>query len=182
MLAELKPKKFSNYIMLLEDNTTPILYCGREIEGYKGIVLCYDSVDFSTVTANYKNFNNLEFATFLAQWIIGFVIRDMWKHHFPDYEEKVDKEAFLKILEPFTLKELCDIATNVDIYLNGCEDVTKFFDYKDEHTELFKKPICLLLFYLIRNNQTKLITNWQYTPEELKELLNIMNVSEDVLA
>lgn len=75
---------------------------------------------------------------------------------------------------------ILDIALNLKKFCEEDEDVKTYLtsDTKSKY-EIFNNVSCLILFYGIRKKRNLIIENWCYSQNELKELLHIMNISED---
>ena len=184
MIAALKPEEFSNYKMYIGEETIKFKYGGDDAELNKGVLVNIhdDNISWNEFKEeDFKRLNNQEFFDIILFRFIGEIIYEYWKKQFPGIDEKIDRFSFEKTLEPLTRDEKFKISLEIEKFLDENENIQTFFNSNNNYSPLFKNPICLLLFYLIKAFQTKTIENWNFSDVELKELFRIMNISEDII-
>lgn len=186
MLAALKPDAESHYVIFIEDDPLSFTYNDKEVKIKTGQILhAFDErVPWDKITAKYQKLTNARLYTIMIFNYINRVCENIWKEHFPESDcildtFSVDKAtAFLSNHDKFSigleLEEFCKSDTEVQEYF-------EIFEKHPEYSPLFKNPACLVLFYLIKKKQNETISNWTFSDNELKELLNIMNISNDIL-
>lgn len=183
MLSRLKPDDISSYV-IYNDEPMEINYKDTQIVLQKGSVLCKKDENFPWAEISGKCFTitNKQFFTFIITRYLVTVCVELWKEHLST-DTIIEKELFDKALIGFDDEDMFSISLNIQSFCNDNIHIQNFFTSfnEKEHTELFKTPACLIPLFIINKFQEKTLNNWQFGNEELKELLQIMNISEDVI-
>lgn len=184
MLSQLKPDDSSYYVIFTSDETLPIKYNGNDVILQKGVIIHKndEEIPWDKITDKYRTTTNKEFFSIIIFRYIAETIVNIWKERL-SINTKIDRDLFEKTLVGFNESDMFSIALDIQNFCNDDKDITDFFDLfnKQEHSEFFKTPICLIPLFTIRKFQEKTINNWQFSNDELKELLRIMNISDDIL-
>ena len=186
MMAALKPDGESSYVIFLEPDDITFEYHDKTVNSIKvGQILNVrdNYVPWDRITAKTERLTNVRLFRIMIFNYINKIIANIWKEHFPESDCEVDTfsvdkaTAFLNEYDNFAL------AFGIEEFCNSTQEVQEFFETFDKHeySPLFKNPACLVLFYVIKKHQHTIIQNWNFSDNEIKELLNIMNISSDVL-
>ena len=107
-----------------------------------------------------------------------------FKTFVPDYDiDTIHSETNKTIMNMYDSSFHKKFVKEIDAFVEKEKDNLKhFYDNVDETTpDILKEPMAIMLFYGIIKKQKHTIENWKFTDGELREVLKIMNISDDIL-
>lgn len=192
MMCLLAPERETSFIVFEEDEPTTFEFEGKTIQVKKGHIV--NKKDrripdefWDNVTAKYRHFNQKEYFQKISAGYIVKIINYLLA--LKDESLAVSEQGVLAneqlteiILEPFDDKIIAELVfiNTVQEFMDNEDGVVSYLKSKMEKKE-HCEPSTIVMAYLLFKHQTELINKWMFSHQELKDLLKIMGISDDVL-